>query len=533
MKVLLVAINAKYIHSNPAVYDLRAYAKKHVQLPDLQIDVAEYTINEQLDTILMDIYQKRPDVLAFSVYIWNVSYVESLLPELHKLLPDVPLLLGGPEVSYHAPEVLKKFPFLTGIMVGEGEETFKEILMQGVKALPGLCLPGMREEEITVRSCISMDEVPFFYEEFGDEPNLGPFAHKILYYETSRGCPFRCSYCLSSIEKSIRLRSMDLVEKELQFFLDRKVPQVKFIDRTFNVNKEHAMAIWHYIKAHDNGITNFHFEIESSLLDEEELTLLSSLRPGLVQLEIGVQSTNEETLKAVHRKNDFAHLKECMKVLKNAHNMHLHLDLIAGLPYEDLNTFQKSFNDLFSLQPNELQLGFLKVLKGTQIEADTPRFGIISRNEAPYEVLQTNWLSFDDIIELKQVEEILEIYYNSHQFEQSLALVLPLFETPYDFFREFSAFFKKHGLFQVKSARITYYQALLDFIGDQPDLRESLALDFMARELPKKKYDFFPEGNCIDFKACALTLSSGTYTFHYAGQKDPISGNYSFDRQKK
>jgi len=534
MNAYLIAINAKYIHTNPAVYDLRAYAKKHLSSSTCDLQVLEYTINEPLEFILRDIFQHRPDFLAFSCYIWNIRFVKELIVDLHQVLPDTPIYLGGPEVSYDAPALCREFPFLSGIMVGEGEQTLTDLLGNVPLPIPGLYTPDMNPADLVFRPCISMDDVPFFYEEYGNEPNLGPFEHKILYYETSRGCPFHCAYCLSSIEKEMRFRSLPLVEKELQFFLDRKVPQVKFIDRTFNAKKSHAMAIWTYLKEHDNGVTNFHFEIEPSLLNQEELDLLCSLRPGFFQLEIGVQSTYDKALAAVHRTNDLALLSDVVFTLKSAHNIHLHLDLIAGLPYETYERFQQSFDDLYQLEPDELQLGFLKVLKGTTIletfgkDAAALRY----KKEPPYEVLCTNWISFEELCALKTVEEMLEIHGNSHQFDKTLKTFLPKFSSPFRFFKELGDYYESHALFGIQSSRVKRYETLFSFLLEKvPDseetLRETLVFDYMVRELPKKYYSFFPARNCIDFKNCILMLKNQKITFDYT-KKDPITANSLF-----
>ena len=363
MKFLLTAVNAKYIHSNPAIYSLRAYSVQKDPELEKNIELAEYTINQPFQDILADIYGRKPDCIAFSCYIWNWEMIRDIVRELAKILPDVPVWLGGPEVSYNAEEILEKLPFLTGIMVGEGEETFRELLCYyrngstrenaGLEKIAGIvfrrhagiCRTG--ERRLT-----DISELPFFY----NEEDIGDFHNRIIYYESSRGCPYRCSYCLSSIDKTVRLRSRELVEKELQFFLDKKVPQVKFVDRTFNCDHKHAMGIWKYIKEHDNGITNFHFEISADILKEEELAILQSLRPGLVQLEIGVQSTNPRTIEEIRRSMDWERLRQIVAALREKENIHIHLDLIAGLPYEDMESFRNSFNEVYACRPEQLQL---------------------------------------------------------------------------------------------------------------------------------------------------------------------------------
>ena len=373
MKVVLTAINAKYIHSNLAVYSLRAYANQYKH----EIKIAEYTINQQTEDILADIYAHSPDVMAFACYIWNIRVVRELIRDLAKIFPEKPIFLGGPEVSYDAPDVLQQFPNVNAVIVGEGEAVFCDVAehlftdrhdLQSLSEIRGLCLPvdSLRSSftYTDTRESLSMDDVPFFYTEFAADPDLGPFKNKILYYETSRGCPFHCSYCLSSIDKHLRLRSLEKVYRELQFFLDHNVKQVKFIDRTFNCNESHALAIWKYLAEHDNGSTNFHFEISADLLTDAELTVLKTMRPGLIQLEIGVQSTNPETIREIHRTMDLQRLRTMVANVHSFRNIHQHLDLIAGLPYEGYESFIKSFNDLYEMAPDQLQLGFLKVLKG-------------------------------------------------------------------------------------------------------------------------------------------------------------------------
>lgn len=447
MKYLLVAINAKYIHSNLAVYSLKTYA----QSQGFAVDLKEYTINQPKDLILKDIYQQKADAVFFSCYIWNMSLVDTLIQNLHKVSPDLPIFLGGPEVSYDAPQVLEKYPFLAGILSGEGEKTFVEVLKSDWGNLP----MGKIYESIPV----SMDELPFVY----DKMNMEELQHRIPYYESSRGCPFSCSYCLSSIDKRLRFRSFKLVKKELQFFIDNEVPQVKFVDRTFNCKKDHAMEIWKYIVEHDRGITNFHFEIAADLITEEQLELMASMRPGLIQLEIGVQSTHEPTLEAIRRKMDFGKLTQIVKRIQSGRNIHQHLDLIAGLPYEDYVTFRKSFNDVYSLAPDQLQLGFLKVLKGSYMHEAVTKYDCIYRGEPPYEVLSTKWMTYDEIILLKSVDKMVDIYYNSGQYTKTLPLLVDAFATPFDFYLALGLFYEKMGYEIISHSRIRRYDILLEF----------------------------------------------------------------------
>ena len=447
MKFLLAAINAKYIHSNLAVYSLKTYAESQ----GYQVDLKEYTINQPKDYILKDIYLERADAVFFSCYIWNMDMVESIVRNLHKVSPSLPIFLGGPEVSYDAQDVLKKLPFLAGVMTGEGEKTFVKLLGSDWDDLQW----GQVYESIPV----NMDELPFVY----DKMDMSELQHRIPYYESSRGCPFSCSYCLSSIDKKLRFRSLELVKNELQFFIDHEVPQVKFVDRTFNCKKDHALEIWRYIVEHDQGKTNFHFEVAADLLTEEQMELMASMRPGLIQLEIGVQSTNPETIKAIRRTMDFEKLTGIVRRIQSGRNIHQHLDLIAGLPFEDYKTFQKSFNDVYGLAPDQLQLGFLKVLKGAYMHEMAPQYECQYRQEPPYEVLSTKWLAYDEVILLKHVDKMVDIYYNSGQFTRSLPVLVNAFATPFDFYLSLGRFYEVMGYEVISHSRIRRYDILLEF----------------------------------------------------------------------
>ncbi len=493
MKFLLVALNAKYIHSNPALYSLRAYAGETLQE---HVEIAEYTINHAFTDVLADIYQRKPDVIGLSCYIWNIEQMLGLVTELGKLMPQVPIWLGGPEVTYDAPKLLKKHPSLTGIMVGEGEETFRQLLecyvnhgevgCKELQQIPGLCLPtGFT----ATRELTDMSTLPFLYED------MEPFQNRIIYYESSRGCPFRCSYCLSSIDKKVRLRDMSVVKRELQFFLDKKVKQVKFVDRTFNCNHAHATSIWKYLLDNDNGVTNFHFEIAADLLNEEELELLGQMRPGLVQLEIGVQSINLKTLEAIHRVMDVEKLEQVVTRINAGKNVHQHLDLIAGLPYEDYASFGNSFNRVYAMEPEQLQLGFLKVLKGSEMCVRATEYGIYYTDKAPYEVLFTKWLSFEDVLRLKRIEEMVELYYNSNQFVHTLWFLEQAFETSFRMYEELVDFYERKGYFTNSPARSYRYQVLLEFACEydgqfEAVYRELLTYDMYLRENLKSRPEF-------------------------------------------
>lgn len=499
MKILLAAINAKYIHSNLAVYSLAAYAKD----TEADIQIGEYTINQQTDDILQDIYKKAPDMVAFSCYIWNVRYVEELIRELKKIKKDLIIWVGGPEVSYDGRAVLERLPQVTGVMKGEGEATFRELILHyqtKEKMLDEIQGITYRNEEGEIcenewRPVMDLSEIPFVYED------MSLFEHKIIYYESSRGCPFRCSYCLSSVDKCLRFRSLELVKRELQFFMDQRVPQVKFVDRTFNCKHEHSMEIWRYIHEHDNGITNFHFEISADLLNEEEMELMSQMRPGLIQLEIGVQSTNPDTIREIKRTMRFEKVSDHVKRINRGRNIHQHLDLIAGLPYEDYESFRTSFNDVYALEPEQLQLGFLKVLKGSYMEENKECYDLLYKDLPPYEVLSTKWLPYEDILRLKGIEEMVEVYYNSRQFCYTLPYLMKQFSDAFALFERLSQFYIQEDLLMVSQSRASRYEILLKF-AEEVDVenleryRQLLVLDYYIRENAKTRPAFAGEETC-------------------------------------
>lgn len=489
MKLLLCALNAKYIHSNLAVYSLMAYAKG----ASMELKLAEYTINNRTEEILKEIYREKADIVAFSCYIWNIEQVYELVRELHKVAPHISIWLGGPEVSYDAGKVLREHPEVTLVMMGEGEETFRQLTESWGTGMELSAVDGIayrQGEEIhcnAMRPQMDMDKIPFIYED------LDQFKNKIIYYETSRGCPFSCSYCLSSIDKRVRFRSFSLVQKELKHFLDHDVKQVKFVDRTFNCNHKHAMEIWEYITKHDNGITNFHFEVSADLLKDEDIQLFERMRPGLIQLEIGVQSTYQPTIGEIRRTMDLEALRKLVARVKALGNIHQHLDLIAGLPLEDYGTFKKSFDEVFSMQPDQLQLGFLKVLKGSYMHEKSKDYEIAYRSRAPYEVLKTKWLSYDEILKLKEVEEMVELYYNSAQYTKTLPYLLTFAKGPYAFFRELATFYYQRNRIGVKHSRLSYYELLREFaLFAYPEVEEGvldqlLMYDLYLRENIKKR----------------------------------------------
>lgn len=532
MKILLTAINAKYIHSNLAVYNLRAYAKAYLA-KEAEIIINEYTINHSVEDILAGIYKEKPDVLCFSCYIWNICYVEELAEEFHKLCPDVPIWVGGPEVSYETEKFLREHTAVVGVMIGEGEQTFLEVCEYYIEKTQQNPIrePEMRMSEIAgiayregvnicftaMRPALDMNRIPFCYDHITD------FTNRIIYYESSRGCPFRCSYCLSSLEKQLRFRSLDLVKKELAFFVEKQVPQVKFVDRTFNCKHEHAMQIWQFIKEHDNGITNFHFEVSADLLTVEELALIRTMRPGLIQLEIGVQSTNDMTIREIHRTMNLARLGEVVGQIRAGGNIHQHLDLIAGLPYEDYDTFAQSFDEVYAWKPNQLQLGFLKVLKGSYLYEHAGEYEVNYRAKPPYEVLSTKWLPFSDVLRIKQVEEMLEVYYNSGQYEVTMKMLETQFESPFAMYQRLGAFYEKKGYFSMSHSRIRRAEILLEFAREvvaqaAPVLEESLIFDLYYRENIKSRPAWaadMTEWKTLTRKYCKNGKQSHVEQFHY------------------
>ena len=541
MKILLVACNAKYIHSNLAVYDLQAYASDYAD----HIVLKEYTINQQKDDIMRDIYLEHPDVVCVSCYIWNLSFVKELMADLIKILPGADFWAGGPEVSYDAEKFLTENSEFKGVMVGEGEETFKELAghyveknPQNLKNMTGICYrDGDQIIHNGWRQIMDLSSIPFIYKD------LSEFKNRIIYYESSRGCPFSCSYCLSSIDKKLRFRDTETVKKELQFFIDNKVPQVKFVDRTFNCKHDHAMAIWKYINEHDNGVTNFHFEISADLLREEELQEMSTMRPGLIQLEIGVQSTNPDTIKAIHRTMDFEKLKGIVDRIHSFGNIHQHLDLIAGLPYEDYDSFRHSFNDVYALKPQQLQLGFLKVLKGSHMMEMCKEYGIVYKTQEPYEVLSTKWLDYDHVLKLKTVENMVEVYYNSGQFQNTLEYLENFFQDAFSIYERLGSFYMEKGYGDVSHTRMRRYEILLEFLGDVPEIsmdqvKDQMVYDLYLRENLKSRPGFARdqkpfERQIWDFRkrekvaknAHVEVFADGTVLLFNYADRDPLTNN--------
>lgn len=578
MKFLLAAVNAKYIHSNPGIYSLKAYAERTrgdlfpegAGLPSVHVEIGEYTINNQMEQILEDIYRRKPDMVGFSCYIWNIVPCLELVRDLHKVLPDTDIWLGGPEVSFDAPELLLREPEVLGIMKGEGEETFAALLncyeKLGMSVRRSAGMPGCRDQEKKeeefwqslsslpaaayrgkdgtiqdhpVRPVMDMSRIPFLYS------RLEGFENRIIYYESSRGCPFSCSYCLSSVDKSVRFRDLELVKRELDYFLENRVPQVKFVDRTFNCRKSHALEIWRHIKEHDNGVTNFHFEIAADLLDEEELELIGTMRPGLIQLEIGVQSTNPRTIREIHRVMDLERLKKVVARINAGHNVHQHLDLIAGLPWEDYSSFHRSFNEVYAMEPEQLQLGFLKVLKGSFMYEQAENYGLVYRDKPPYEVLSTKWLSYDDVLKLKGIENMVEVYYNSGQFTRTLKYLEDWWKDAFVLYEQLADYYEQRGLTGLNHSRLARYEILHDFVEERTEgdflmgAEDTLMCDLYLRENAKSRPSFAldqspykekirsltPELRGLGTRVHAEVLRSGKIMLFDYRKRDPLTHN--------
>lgn len=495
-------MNAKYIHSSLALRSIQRYCMKY----EPYITKLELTINHYENEILRSIYDEKPDVLAFSCYIWNMEMIEKLIPTLSKILPNCKIVLGGPEVSFNSEELFVKNPCIDLVIEGEGEETWYELMnhyIDGSKALSDIKGIVYQDDEGIIqrnpsRMPMDLNKIPFVYDDVTQLDN------KIIYYEATRGCPFSCQYCLSSTDQGVRFLALNRVFSDLQFFIDQKVKQVKFVDRTFNCNSKYAMAIWDYLKKNDNGITNFHFEIAADLFSEEVLVFLEDTRPTLFQFEIGVQSTNEEVLTIIQREMEFKEVARIVKRIKSFQNIHQHLDLIAGLPNEDMASFRKSFNDVMALRPEQLQLGFLKVLKGSGMHRDAKKYGLTYKDIAPYEILYTDHLSYDELLRLQAIEEMLERYYNSGRFVYSLEYLFTLFNTPFDAVDALAEFWEGCGYHKVKHSKNAHYDILLEFAIEKTNANVAL-----MRELAR--FDLFLHEQLKDIPKNLITIDQDAY----------------------
>ncbi len=493
MRVLLTTLNSKFIHSNLALRYLKASLK---HLP-LTLIMDEFTINDHLERVVGDIYRHKPDIIALSCYIWNIRETLMVVESIKKVIPDSVVVLGGPEVSYDSVSLLEENTEVDVIVKGEGEITFPFLIERLMNNKPLDDVEGITYRKAGTiienrdRTPLSdLDALPFPYEEgFQDLDN------RIVYYETTRGCPFQCQYCLSSINPGVRYLSLDRVRKDIKTFIDAGIPQVKLVDRTFNCNPKRARDIFRMIMEM-GGNTNFHFEICGDLLDDETLDLLKDAPPGLFQFEIGVQSTRVETLEAIRRKTDFDKLSERVKILKGYRNIHLHLDLIAGLPGENYLSFQRSFNDVYKLKPDRLQLGFLKLLKGSGIRKDAEIWEYKYLSQPPYEVLENRDISYGEMLMLKDVEDLVERYYNTHRYTNSLEYLGQLFGGDYyALYEDFARYWRTKGYAGLSHSLIRHYEIFIEY-GlsidgiDGEYFKDLIRLDYASQGKPSR----YPKG---------------------------------------
>lgn len=485
VKVLLTAINSKYIHSNLAVKYLKEYTKEI----DYKCVIREFTVNDRIERVFEEIIGEAPDLVAFSCYIWNIEYVRKLANLIKTLNKNIEILYGGPEVSYDSLSFLLNNPG-DYLIEGEGEETYREFIYNkitgaAVKKIKGLYYKlGEKAEYGGERELMDMNKTVFPYEA---HENL---EGKMVYYEASRGCPFGCKYCLSSTIHGVRFLDIERVKKELQYFIDKKVKLVKFVDRTFNCKSKYAMDIWKFLIDASTDAT-FHFEISADLLKPEELELLNTAPKGRFQFEVGVQTTDDEVLENINRHVKFNKLKEIVLELEKLRNINQHLDLIAGLPGEDFETFRKSFNDVYSINPDVIQLGFLKLLKGSAMREEAEKWGMVYSPYAPYEILKTSCISYEELLKLKRIEEVLDKYYNSKKFSNILKYFVPKFASPFDFYLSLGQFFKAKGYFQRNISSADYYKAFLEYTvevlkEDAKYISEIIKFDYLKHN--KKKW---------------------------------------------
>ncbi|MBS5954276.1 MAG: B12-binding domain-containing radical SAM protein [Paraclostridium bifermentans] len=489
MKILLTTLNSKFIHTNLAIRYLNQMVK---DIEDIDVDIREYTINNELDFILKDIYANNYDVILFSTYIWNVNDIVKICNNLKKVNKNVKIALGGPEVTYDSEESMKKYDFVDYILYGEGELVFRDFVkyLKGdidIKDVDGLVYRNNGEivRNKPMKDIENLDIIPSPYVDL----NKADYENRIVYYETSRGCPFNCQYCLSSTLQGLRYFSIDRVKSDLKALIDSRVSQIKFIDRTFNANKKFAMEIMQFLMENDNDYTTYHFEVTAHLLTEDMLEFLKECKEGLFQFEIGVQTTNEKVLEAVGRRDDFSKLSYVVQKIASYRNVHQHLDLIAGLPYEDYNSFENSFNDVFNLGIEHLQLGFLKMIKGTGIRNNADEHEFRYKDYPPYEVLYNKYITYNEILKLKDIEEILERYFNSKNFVLSMRYIIHNYykESPFKFFEDFATYFDKNGYFNMSQGKNQLYKILLDFYTEQINKNIELFTEII-------KYDYISLG---------------------------------------
>ncbi len=476
MKILLIGINSKFIHTNLGIYSIKNYCKEYKK-----IYVKEYTINNNTYDVLTDIFEENADVVAFSCYIWNIEFILDVARELKKVSPKVKILFGGPEVSF-GQKYLEENTFVDFIIQGEGEVAFKSFIKYINTDISKVKNLLYRKDNLIISNAkcnlIDINEIPFIYDNIDID-----LSNRIIYYESSRGCPYNCRFCLSSSSEGVRALDMSRIKSDLKYFLENKVPQVKFVDRTFNYNKKNTREIWEFLINEDNGFTNFHFELSADLLDENSIKLLKIARVGLFQFEIGVQSTNPQTLESANRVNKNEKIFENVRRISQLKNIHQHLDLIVGLPYENYETFKNSFNEVYALKPEKLQVGFLKLLHGTILREKSKEYEMKFTQKAPYEVLKTKWLSFDDIILLKGIDEMIDNFYNSGKFKSLFKYLVLCHDTPFDLYESLYKFYKYNNLHMMMHKKITIYNFMYDFISSIKNINFELAVDLLKFDL--------------------------------------------------
>lgn len=471
MRVLLTTLNSKFIHTNLAIRYIREYSR-YLEGDDYEVFMHEYTINNSIDYIMKDIYKKKIDIVVFSVYIWNVDDIMKLCENIKMINPNIKIALGGPEVSYDVEAAMKKHKYIDYIFYGEGEVVYHDFIIYSMKKDGNIRdLKGIAYRDVLGTVIVNepmplienLDDIPSPYENI----DISEYENKIVYFESSRGCPFNCQYCLSSAIKGLRYFSIDRIKRDLKNLIDARVSQIKFIDRTFNANRKIAKEIMNFLMENDNGYTSYHFEVTAHLIDDDMLEFLKSCKKGLFQFEIGVQSTNEKTLIEVGRVDDFKRLSKVVTTISKYKNIHQHLDLIAGLPYEDYDRFSYSFDDVFSLRIECLQLGFLKMIKGTGLRNRADKHGYVYKNYPPYEILYNDYMTYGEILKLKDIEEILEIYYNSGNFKLSVDyIIFNYFERPFLFFESFAKYFDENGYFDIANGKNKLYEIFLNYVKD-------------------------------------------------------------------
>ena len=483
MKILISTLNSKFTHSSLAIMSIKKFSTIYNEQYNDHIFLKEFTINHHDEYIVSNIFKENPDIICFSCYIWNIDKTKQIISVLKKILPHVKIILGGPEVSFDYEELIER-SIADIIVIGEGEQTFFELMQyfleDGNTTLHSIKSIAFLDEGVCVstqkRPALSLDAIPFPY----TSEDLNYLKDRIIYYESSRGCPFECAYCLSSIDRGVRFLSLQRTYSDLRFFLDEKMPKVKFIDRTFNCNAERTEKIWRFLIENDNGITCFHFEVCADILTDKLLDCLKYAREGLFQFEIGVQSTNPRTLDEIRRNTNFEKLSDFVVKIRKLNNIHLHLDLIAGLPLEDLESFGRSFDDVYFLNPHKLQLGFLKLLKGSYLHDNADFFGIVCEDKSPYTVLYTKDMSFADICKLREIEKVLDIFYNSKKFYYTLKFVLDNVSSPFQFYLEYSEYLEAKRFFDMPHSSIALYDIFFQYCSeslyDQIDIIKELLI---------------------------------------------------------